>query len=136
MTIGNEPTTIRIEIIDHNQHRYPTVGDWFFEGDTLVIRASRMKDLRYSYLIALHEIIEALQCVENGVSEESVTEFDELFEQQRADGEIPGDAEPGDDSRAPYHVEHLNATAIESVIAVVLNVDWTHYEKALEDLDK
>jgi hypothetical protein len=59
---------ITIETIPAAKMRYPTVGDWQFKPDgTLHITVSRMTDRRYEFLLALHELVEALLYKATGV---------------------------------------------------------------------
>jgi hypothetical protein len=147
--------------IPHEQQRYPTTGDWELQpaGCTihtrpaaLHVRVSKMPDERYEQLVAVHEIIEALLCKQAGVSEESVSEFDELYEAKRDSLTqhantaiaastalkkafgctclITNDSEPGDDIHAPYYRQHQIATGIERILAAELGVDWNAYEAA------
>lgn len=114
---------IRIEFIDHDAQRYPTAGDWYFEGDTLVIRASRTADERHQQLVAVHELTEALACNQDGVMAEAVDAFD------MGPGATLDD--PGNSPEAPYHAQHMVATAVERVMASALGVDWNDYDAAL-----
>lgn len=135
---------VKIEIIPHDQHRYPTVGDWFFEGEDLVIRVSKLSDWRLEMLIAIHELAEVLICKHRGITTESVDAFDIEFEKQRKLGLecSPDDAEtarlesaePGDEPTAPYHREHCIATGIERIMAAELDVSWREYEEELSNL--
>ena len=106
---------IIIETIPHEQQRYPTVGDWFYDpsGD-LVIRVSQMPDERYGLLVALHELVEAQLCLDRGITQEQVDAYDIEFERNRPPG---NDSEPGDCMAAPYHNEHCFATGIERLMA-------------------
>ncbi|MDA8249424.1 MAG: hypothetical protein M0Z28_09605 [Rhodospirillales bacterium] len=117
---------IRIEFIDHAAQRYPTAGDWFFDGDVLVIRVSRTADERHQQLVAMHELAEALICVRDGVTAEAVDAFDM--------GPGATLADPGNSPDAPYHAQHMVATAIERVMASALGVEWGDYDAALEGL--
>lgn len=123
---------IHIKIIEHLKQRYPTVGDWWFDdrGD-LQVRVSKMSDGRYEQLVALHEVVEALACAEDGVDQDDVTAFDMEFEAARKIGD---ESEPGDDKRAPYYKQHQTATAIERLMAVTLGVDWNEYDKEVASL--
>lgn len=122
----------KIETIPHSHHRYPTVGDWYYDslGDWH-IRVSRMEDWRYEFLVSFHELIEMALCRQAGISEDEVTDFDKDFEQQKPKG---SDYEPGDDIQAPYHWQHQIATMFERVMARLLSVDWAEYEKAIDAL--
>ena len=137
---------IAVKIIPHNEHRYPTCGDWWFtpEGD-LEIRVSKMSDWRYECLVAFHELCEVLICKHLGITQEAVDAFDIQFEKDRerraalsesgaaADvrecESLPGpDDEPGDHKDAPYRVQHFIATNCERILALALGVNWADYD--------
>lgn len=121
---------IIIETIPHNQHRYPTVGDWFYQEDgTLVIRVSELGDWKREALVAVHELVEVLLCKHQGVSQEAVDQFDLEFEKERSANDL---SEPGDDPKAPYMRQHCLATSVERMLAAELNVSWKEYEEQLE----
>ena len=122
---------VKIETIPHDQHRYPTVGDWYFEGDDLVIKVSKLSDWRREMLIAIHELAEVLLCKQRGISAESVDAFDKAFEASRSPD---NDDEPGDEPDAPYVKEHCIATGIERIMAAELGVSWKDYEQELSAL--
>lgn len=120
---------IIIETIPHEQQRYTTVGDWFYEPDgTLRIKVSQLPDHRREVLVAVHELVEVLLCKEQGVSQQDVDEFDLAFEQARLEG---NEDEPGDLTDAPYRKQHCFATGIERLLAAELGVDWKAYEEEL-----
>jgi hypothetical protein len=125
---------VEISIIPHAEQRYPTVGDWKFEDDTLKINISDMQNDNYHELVAIHEYIEAMQCLKDGVSEEDVTKFDIEFEKWRAEEIVDELAEPGDDINAPYYYQHQIATKIEQRLAATLGVDWNEYDMAIRNL--
>lgn len=122
---------IVIETIPHNQHRYPTVGDWYRTPSALYIKVSDMGNPHYEFLVALHELVEAWLCEVAGIPEEAVTAFDRGFEKARPEGNLD---EPGDDPAAPYHHEHCFATGIERLMASYMKVNWRMYEAAIEEL--
>jgi hypothetical protein len=126
--------TIQCEVIPHTAQRYPTVGDWQWEGDTLKIRVSKMSDHRYEKLITLHEINEALLAKWCGVEEKAVDIFDITFEEERARGEHNDADEPGDDLNCPVYPQHQIATITERQSAQLLGVNWNDYARAVEDL--
>jgi len=118
---------IVIDTIPHSQQRYPTVGDWQIdEAGNLHITVSKMSDQRYEFLVGMHEVIEAYLAIHAGVSPEVVDRFDRAYEAKRKRGD---DSEPGDDTRAPYHREHVFATKIERLLAVELGVNWRDYDR-------
>jgi hypothetical protein len=123
------PVNIVIRTIPHDQQRYPTVGDWWTDPDgTWQIRVSDMQNHNFELLVAFHELIEMAQCVQNGVSEASVTEFDKQF--------VPKAwcREPGDDMSAPYYHEHQAACGFERMLAALLGVNWALYEEIVDSL--
>ena len=126
---------IIIEAIPHNDHRYETCGDWFYnEKGELVIRVSQT-NIKHEFLIALHEVVEAMLCNFKGIDEQKVTDFDLKFEKMRSEyPDIVGDKEPGDEDAAPYMHEHAMATRMEQWLASSIGVDWNEYEKQINSL--
>lgn len=122
---------VKIEVIPHNQHRYPTVGDWYFEGENLVIKVSKLSDWRLEMLIVLHELVEVLKCKHDGITAEEVDKFDKAFEVKRGPDNFD---EPGDEPDAPYVKQHCLATGIERIMAAELGVSWKEYEQELDAL--
>lgn len=124
---------IDIKVIPHNQQRYETVGDWYFNSDNnrLTIRVSSMRNKKYEFLVAIHEQIEAMLCIERGICEKEITLFDIAFEARREEGNTD---EPGDDPKAPYKNEHFFATSLERLMAAELGVDWRKYDEAVNAL--
>lgn len=118
---------IKIETIPHEQHRYTTAGDWFFDdkGD-LTIRVSALGDWKKEALLAIHELVEVLACKSDGVSQEAVDAFDFAW--------TDNDNEPGDSPDAPYNKQHRLAMGVENIMASALGVDWKDYEQQLDDL--
>ena len=135
--------TYFISTISHNKQRYPTVGDWHFRKlteyiDHLDIYVSRMNNTDYEFLVGIHELIEAYLCRKRGIKEEDVTKFDIYFEEHREENQkLFGDdfpIEPGNDSMAPYFLEHQFATKIEKLVAAELEIDWDEYDKTVNEL--
>lgn len=129
----NRKVEFVISQVPHSKQRYETVGDWI-PGRPAEIRVSRMKDQRYVFLVALHEMIEYELCKKNGISDNEVVAFDMNFEAERRMNMHPVEAEPGNDPRAPYRDEHDFATMVERMVALKLGVKWSAYEKALLSL--
>jgi hypothetical protein len=126
-------TRFVISQVLHRNQRYDTVGDWI-PGEPVKIRVSKMKDERYVFLVALHEMIEYELCRMNGITDGEVVQFDTSFEKERRASLHTIDAEPGDDPRAPYREEHGFATMIERLVARKMGVSWSAYEKAVLSL--
>ena len=118
---------IQVRVIPHNQQRYVTVGDWWWdENGDLQIRVSDLGDWRFNALVAHHEQVEALACKRAGIREEDVTAFDKQFENYRKAGNYD---EPGDCLRAPYYRQHQIATISERQLALELGVNWREYDE-------
>lgn len=124
---------INIQFIDHQLQRYETAGDYWEEDGTLQIRVSLLPDDRMMWAIAIHELIESLICKWLGISEEAITHFDEVYEERRP---LNNEEEPGDDSRAPYHLPHGFATAAERIFAAAVGLNWKIYTDAVNVLEK
>jgi hypothetical protein len=123
---------IIIESIPHSQQRYDTYGDWQFIGDELIIKVSefpfpeqKIDQNTITYLIGLHEMIEAILCQKDGVTEQQVDEWDKSH---------PELEEPGEDSRAPYFIQHQIASGFERGLCKFLGLSWEEYEKLLEGI--
>ena len=108
-----------------------TGADWWWDeaGDLQVRVAAELTDWREAMALAMHEAAEALMCKHNGVTVAQVDKFDEKF---KDDNEI--DVNAGDESDAPYRLEHTYATAIERILTGVLGVDWKAYDTRLGKL--
>jgi len=90
------------------------------------MRVSTLPEWRYSMLIAVHELIEALLCRAHGVTTEAVDAWD-MGPGKEMD-------EPGDDPRAPYHREHDFALCVERLLAHEIGVDWNAYGDSVDAL--
>lgn len=119
---------IVIESLPHNQHRYPTVGDyWRDSNGDLQIRVSEMPDHRHMVLVALHELIEVSLCEDRGIPEPEIKAFDEAHLNADEPGALPD---------APYHSEHVFADCIERFVARELRVNQQQYDAAVRGLDE
>jgi len=126
---------IEIKTIPHSEHRYPTVGDWWWDHDgTLQIRVSKMGNWKYEVLVALHELIEVLLCKDRGIKPKDVDNFDMQYEREREQGLHGPDEEPGWDKKAPYRKEHAFAEKIERMFARQLKVAWKRYNDKVMSL--
>ena len=122
---------ITIEIIDHLEQRYPTVGDWQITPDGLRITVSKLGDFFEESCVGVHELVEALICIKRGISQFDVDKFDMEFEKKRLAGNLD---EPGDSPDAPYKKEHFFATNIERLLTAELGIDWKTYNDKVEGL--
>jgi len=118
---------ITIETIPHRLQRIPgQVGDWTFDGEgNISVRVSDMGDWRYIAAVAVHELVEALLCRRDDVSQEEVDRFDLGYR---------GDGEAGDDRSAPYARQHCFATAVERMLIAAMGLSWSDYAAAVEAL--
>jgi hypothetical protein len=123
---------IHIEVIPHEQQRYPTVGDYWTEDGVQQVRVSRLPDWRYEILVAVHEIIELAITRHRGIPESVISDFDVEFERLRESRLRSG--EPGDHPDSPYRKEHFFATSLERLLAMELEVDWFQYEQYVDGL--
>lgn len=105
----------------HDQ-RYPTAGDWEFEGNALTIRVSDTGDPRSNMLVALHELVEAVLCNWHGITQSVVDAWDIHGPGAELD-------EPGDHVAAPYHKEHVLAEIVERLVAQSFPISWKEHEE-------
>lgn len=123
---------IVIETIHHLDQRYTTVGDWYQDADgTLHIKVSTLANWKREALVAIHELVEALLCKSDHISQERVDAFDLDYEKARP---LDDDSEPGDCPTAPYTHQHCAATGIERMMASLLGVHWKDYEEEINSL--
>ena len=120
---------IVIETIPHKDQRYDTVGDYWEDPDgTWQFRVSEFGVWQEQFLVVFHELIEKVLCDQNKITGKSIDEFDMNWKDH--DGLV----EPGNDPSAPYHDQHLIATAYERLLASHLNVEWNAYDERLDAL--
>ncbi len=106
---------VEIRIIPAAEQRYDTLGDWWFDGEALQIRATEAEG-HEPFLIALHELVEAYLCKARGVDQSAVDLHDQFCLNAGIDGE------PGDAPSAPYRREHRFAMLIEHMVAHELGI--------------
>ena len=116
---------ISVRTVQGHQQRYPTAGDWYFTGEIMSVRVSKLDNQDFEFLVGLHEMVEAYLCRKRGIGEDVVTRFDKAH---------PDADEPGDMETCPYRREHQFAGIIERLMANELGVDWYEYEKALGEV--
>jgi len=130
------PAGIHAAIIEHTEQRKAwNIGDyWLDENNILQIRVSRTKTPASAWLVGIHETVESLLCMMTGVPFEQIDAFDVQWEEETRAGKHSEDDEPGDDSRAPYHVPHVVATLVERTVALIARVDWNQHEDEITAL--
>jgi hypothetical protein len=120
---------VMIETISHDQQRYDTVGDWQFDGENLNIKVSEIPTSEhgyYEFLVGVHELVEAILCKNQGVTEQQVDDWDLNCDEE----------DPGNNPECPYYRQHLLATVIENILANELGVDLIDYELAVFPVKK
>lgn len=124
---------IVIETILHSDQRYKTAGDWIFDPvrDELTIKVSDTGSWDYNALIGVHELVEAILCIERKIPQAEVDAFDMDFEERREEGDL---SEPGDDPKAPYHLQHGFASGVERMLCAALRLNWKEYDEAVNGL--
>ena len=126
---------IVIETVEHSKNRNDQVGDYQYLPDgTLYISVSEMGDPKMNFLIACHEMIEEFLAKCDGVTEEHITAYDELYESKRKLGMVPIDSENGFGSDCLYKRYHTIATGVEMILAAQLGVDWSKYSEKVNSL--
>jgi hypothetical protein len=125
---------IIIDIVDHKEQRYETVGDWQLMPDGILITVSKLGNIYKEVCIAIHELVEAVLCMHRGISQWDVDKFDKSFEEMRVKGSLHYTGEPGDAVDAPYKKEHFFATTLERLLVAELGIDWTEYERQINSL--
>jgi hypothetical protein len=105
--------SIVVKAIYHEEQRYDTVGDWWFEDDCLHVRVSRVLSQTEQWCVALHEIVEALLCKHKyGTSATCIVDKWD-FSHMRA-------KEPGELKNCPYKREHTIASIAEQILELEL----------------
>lgn len=126
---------IRIDTVPHTSQRYDTCGDWQIEesylrnGPFITITVSNTGNEKESFLLAVHELIEAGLCYFAGVTSQQVDAFDLNWTPHE------GANEPGADPAAPYFHQHWVAEHIEKRLADELCINWQEYESHLNALE-
>ena len=123
---------INIKVIPHDQHRYDTLGDyWFTDNGDLEIRVSDTGNWKHDSMIIIHELVEVLLCKARGIQEPDIMAFDVEFEKHRKDGDY--ESECGDDPAAPYRKEHRTAENFERLLGAELGVHYPDYDRDILD---
>jgi hypothetical protein len=106
---------ITIVFIPEDEMRYRTDGDWQFGSDgSLEIRVNSTLPEDEQWAVTLHKLAEALLCRQRGITQEVVDAWNLEWEQWERVGE------PGENRRAPYHREHMFASALETLFTLAL----------------
>ena len=118
---------LQVSVIDHNKQRYNTVGDWYYDSseNSIIVKVSDTRNNRLNFLIAIHEIIEATLCMWDGITSKMVDKWDSNNADYNDPGSLPN---------CIYGKQHLIATSIEMMLAVIIGVDWNWYEDVINSL--
>lgn len=127
---------IVIKTVPHRAQRYDTCGDWQIDAkgnwhitiSELPQKHGPFHD-KFAFLVAFHELVEMALCTARGVTPAAVDEFDIGWKPPSAHIQ-----EQGDDPAAPYFREHQIASALERFMAAQLDVDWSEYERSINQL--
>lgn len=128
---------ITIKTIPKSEMRFDDVGDWWFDiNEDLQIRVADMGNWKYEFLVADHEMHEALLCFDRGITTKQVDDFDDQFEKENGVFEVRKDKKlnAGDDINCPYKKEHFFATNLERLTSAELKIDWKTYNDFLESV--
>jgi hypothetical protein len=120
---------IIIEFVPKSKIRNDGVGDYFTQLDRLIIRAVKLPDIRYSILIALHELLEFVLISNDNIKESDVDKFD--AEVEAGDGDK---SDPGNLSDAPYRKHHRFSENMERLLAHELDINWNEYDRVVTNL--
>lgn len=123
---------MNVEVISHDRQRYNTVGDYSRVKGKILVLVSDMGDWKLEYLIAYHELTEIALCIDAGITDKMIDDFDFWFEEKFSQSESY--SEPGDHPDCPYYSQHQFATKLEKIMADELGVDWVQYEEKIHEL--
>ena len=125
--------SIHMVVLPHKQMRsYPDCGDWFTssDGEPIMLATADTGNDFSNLAVLLHEFIESVWCWKNGISEQSVTEFDRKWFAEHPNS----NEEPGHDKNAPYHIGHVIAERFENEFLTQMGKMWSHHEEAIGKL--
>ena len=124
-----------LQSVPKSRIRNNQCGDWrLYNSRTIKATTAFMGDEDSEFAVALHEAIEAWLCRKHGVTDESVTAFDAMFEEERERSLHGPHDEDGEDLRSPYRIEHEVATKIERILIEACGVTWSQHEDTVHKL--
>lgn len=129
---------IRIVCKPVHDMRVCTLGDWeqlqyAASGQTYFrITLAHMSDWRMVFCVLMHELTEWAICQVDGVETAKCDAWDFAWEQRIRSGDVPVEAEAGDDPNCPYHRGHAWGCRMERLCAFILGLGWRAY---LEECD-
>lgn len=126
LSSGKHLPSITVNFIEHRRQRYDTCGDYQRAGNLCWwVTISKLKDWRYEALVLIHELVEVFLCKHHKISWQTIDKWDLAH---------PDSDDPGAIRDCPYRKEHMAATRIERLLALLLGVSWKEYEQALGKL--
>jgi hypothetical protein len=125
-------TNIKVYIAAPSEMRYNTAGDWQLMPtpcrplgeQALLITVAKQEDSRAHMLVAIHELVESLLCIQRGITTEMVDHFDM---------NVAKTEDPGTEPNCPYQKEHAFASAIERLIAHEMGINFEKYDKTISE---
>jgi hypothetical protein len=115
---------ITIDFIKPESNRYVTHGDWYEKDGNMVITSTAYGNENGSFLISLHELVEAWLCKHDGVAEEDVSAWDLCH---------PDAPEPAEVEGSPYRKQHDVATQVEKIVCAAMGIDWENHNRWVEE---
>lgn len=123
---------IVVETIPHDQHRYPTVGDYWIDGaGTIQVRVSQLSSERREMAVLIHELFEMFAVTCAGIALDAIDAFDTAYEASRDPVDLE---EPGDQPDAPYYRQHQAATIVERFFIEHTGDHWQDYDHEIAAL--
>jgi len=107
---------VLIKVVPHQEYQYPTLVRRYEVGTgRWVIEVCELEDVRYEFLVIVHELIEWF--------------LSQLKEVER--GGIEANS-GGSNVKVNHYWEHVFATLVERMVALQLDVDWKEYCEKLK----
>ena len=115
---------ITIDFIKPDENRYVTHGDWVNHNGSLHITSTSYGNKNGSFLVALHELVEAWLCNHDGIDEKDVMAWDLCH---------PDADEPAEVEGSLYRKQHDVAIAVEKLVCEAMGIDWENHERWVEE---
>lgn len=116
-------TKLNMQIIPREQMREQYRegwGDyWLDDQGVLQVRAIELPNLMFSHYILLHEYMEAVRCYRDGISLESIEEWDAKNSLSDDPGSLPG---------CPYGKHHIASEFLEQIVCFQDGYAWKEYD--------
>ncbi len=97
-------------------------GDYFLnEKNELQIRVREYENPDHAFMCVIHELVEAYRCYRDGISLESIEQWDADYADHDDPGRLPD---------APYHDQHCKSMEIERLMCYQDGIPWAEYDIA------